>query len=49
LAIHTICTPEGGQGASPAEMREVRYQLQAILHSVVLTGAFHAAAPRSHP
>jgi hypothetical protein len=49
LAIHTICTPEGGQGASPAEMREVRYQLQAILHSVVLTGALHAAAPGPHP
>lgn len=36
LAIHTICTPEGGRDASPAEMREARYQLQSILHTVAL-------------
>jgi hypothetical protein len=45
LAIHAICTPGGGQAASPAELREVRYQLQSILDSVVLSGA----APRPHP
>jgi hypothetical protein len=49
LAIHTVCTPEGGREASPAEKREVRYQLQSILDSVVLRGALHAVAPRPHP
>jgi hypothetical protein len=36
LAIHTICTPQGGRNASPAEFLQVRYQLQSILDSVTL-------------